>query len=97
MTDEERIQQFMTSKPRGLEGTPVSQPTIPHDHLLGSTGEGRDKSEAASGGSALPIVPGRIGDGGDGASGGTKTVIIIDDDLVARYYSIPATLIGDVP
>lgn len=82
MTDEERIQQFMTSKPRGLEGTPVSQPTIPHDHLLGSTGEGRDKSEAANGGNALPIVPGRVGsDDGTGAGGSFPAVIVVSGVL----------------
>lgn len=83
--------------PRGLRsdyGAPPRERTPPpRDHLLGSTGEGRDKDVTPP---KTPTDPNVSGAPDDGASN-NKKVIIIDDDMVARYYMISATLVGDVP
>ncbi len=100
MTDDEyAAERFRTAKPRQLEVKPLEMsnfyPAKTRHHLLGAVGEGGDKSIPHDV-PADPIINNQPSEAA-GASAVNKQIIIIDDDLVARYYKIYAVLVGDVP
>jgi hypothetical protein len=98
MADDEEYakNRFNTAIPAGLTHMPppTHMPLATHmpQHILGTVGQGRDL-QTENNPAPDPIVNGAP----TSQAGGSKQIIIIDDDMVARYYLITATLVGDVP
>lgn len=96
--DEYETRMLRETIPRGLRsdyGAPPRERTPPpRDHLLGSTGEGRDKSTDAPDAPVDPIVQ---GDSDTSFGTGTAITVIYVKSGVLRYLSIGnATDLGPV-
>lgn len=90
--DEYETRMLRETVPRGLRsdyGAPPRERAVPpHDHLLGSEGEGRDKSTVPSNAPTNPIVN---GDPDNNSTSGTAMTLVVVENGVGHYVSFGNT------